>query len=123
MILVAGCQCTTPSATEETEAAGPVRALVCWKRDKRLGALQFPQGGAPTLAIEAQGPDGDAFKAAWEKLFAKGKLSAKIHQDRDDERPLTDIEAAPGEPSYGFVVQLKMQDDYGYDCRDETPRR
>jgi hypothetical protein len=129
MILVVGCNSGPPSTTassgapattlEEGTAAdnAPVRELVCSKANKRLGTLRFPEGGAPTLTLEAQGADGDELKAAWEKLLARGKLQAKVHEGQDDERPLIGIQAGPGDARYGRVVEIRMLDDYGFDCR------
>jgi hypothetical protein len=84
-----------------------------------LGTLRFPQGGTPALTLEEHGADGNDFKAVWDKLLAQGKISVKIHENRDDERPLIGIQVATGDPRYGRLLKLKMKDDYGYDCNDE----
>lgn len=127
LVLVAGCNsgatsCAKASSGASGEADPPIRALVCSQGGKRLGTLRFPEGGAPALTLEAGGAEGEAFKASWEKLLAKGKIRVKIHQDRDDERALVGFEGAPGEPSYGYVVLLKMAEDYGYACDPEPAR-
>lgn len=121
MILAVGCNSGASSATSSSssDTNAPVSALVCSSRDKRLGTLRFPQGGAPTLTLEAQGPDADALKAAWEKLLARGEIKVKFHEDRDDERRLVGIQASPGQPAYGRAVQLKMAEEYSYDCEAE----
>ena len=124
LVLFAGCN-TAPSPAESskppagspaTEADSPIRALVCSQGDKRLGTLRFPKDGAPVLTVDAQGPDGDTFKVNWEKLLAMGQIKVKFHEDRDTERPLVGIVAAPGEPGYPRAVQIKMAEEYRYNC-------
>lgn len=121
LVLVAGCNSgkasgCAPSSGGPTEENAPIRELTCSKRGKRLGSLRFPEGGPPVLTVDAAGAEGEAFKASWEKLYAQGKIRVKIHEGLDDERRLVGIEAAPGSPSYGYVVQLKMAEEYAYSC-------
>ena len=61
--------CGEPSAQPAKETKSVTTLIVSKKNGaiERVGTLTFQNGGKPVLNVEAKGPDGEAFRKAWEE--------------------------------------------------------